>query len=93
MRAKKRRAAVRDNFRANILDYLSDKSCADCGEADRIVLEFDHLEPSIKHFSISQAVRLGHPWEVVVMELEKCQVLRSNCHKKRTATQFNWYKK
>ena len=75
-----------------MLEYLSDKSCADCGESDIRVLELDHLDPTTKVFSISQAVKLGHSWNSVMNEINKCQILCANCHKKRTAQQFGWYK-
>ena len=44
------------------------------------ILEFHHLEPSEKDFS------LGHKgyciaWEKVKLELDKCVLLCSNCHR------------
>ena len=59
-RAKQRRARLRAEFRRNMLAYLRDKSCAICGETEMRVLEFDHIDPKSKRFSISQAVRLGY---------------------------------
>jgi len=75
-----------------MIEYLADKTCVDCGEHDIRVLELDHLDPQLKKFTISQAVRLGKGWEEVEQELKKCQILCANCHKKRTAKQFSWYK-
>ena len=91
-RAKLLRLQQREEFRHNMLQYLSNKHCIECKESDVRVLELDHIDPKQKQFSISQAVRLGHKWNEVLTELEKCQVLCANCHKKRTAQQFNWYK-
>lgn len=92
LRAKNRRKALRTEFRQNMLTYLVDKSCVDCGESDIRVLEFDHIDPSQKLFSISQSVRLGRGWSEVLTELEKCVIRCANCHKKRTSEQYNWYK-
>ena len=92
VRAKIRRDLVRNEFHVNMLDYLSTKACIICGENDIRVLEFDHLDPQDKQFTISQAVRLGRNWQEILIEMAKCQVLCSNCHKKRTATQYKWYK-
>jgi len=92
IRAKLRREKLKIEFRKNMLEYLSDKTCKDCGESDIRVLELDHIDPKQKHFTVSQAVRLGYGWEDVVREINKCQVLCANCHKRRTAQQFNWYK-
>lgn len=92
LRAKERRARVRIEFHDNIIAYLNDKACEICKESDIRVLEFDHLKPADKQFSISQAYRLGYKWEVVLKEIQKCRILCANCHKKHTARQFGWYK-
>lgn len=91
-RANLRRETLKEEFRTNMLAYLSNKSCLVCKESDIRVLEFDHLDPTKKKFSISQAVKLGFTWSQVMAEVEKCQILCSNCHKKRTAEQYGWYK-
>lgn len=92
LRAKRRRDELRRTFRENMLALLKNRECALCGENDIRVLEFDHLSPKSKGFSISQAVKLGHSWDVVIKEINKCQILCANCHKKRTAEQIGWYK-
>ena len=92
VRAKLRHHRVRSEYRANMLQYLSDKQCCICGENDVRVLEFDHIDPKAKSFSISQAVKLGRSWSEVIEELKKCRVLCANCHKRHTAEQQGWYK-
>lgn|SRR3990167_8159070 len=91
-RAIKFRTKVKDEYRNNLQKFLEDKFCVDCGETDKVVFELDHIDPKLKSFSISQAVRLGHRWDKVLEELQKCQVLCANCHKRRTAKQYGWYK-
>ena len=91
-RAKNRRLKLREEFRDKMLIYLSDKNCEMCGECDNRVLEFDHLDPALKLFSISQAVRLGYGWNQVLDEISKCRILCANCHKKHTSNQYGWYK-
>lgn len=91
-RAKIRRIELRGEFRQNMLEYLKDKACVVCGESDMRVLEFDHIDPSNKIFSISQAVKYGYRWHKVMDEIQKCRILCANCHKRRTASQYNWYK-
>jgi 5-methylcytosine-specific restriction endonuclease McrA len=91
-RAQRRREKLRLEFRTKMLKYLSGKSCSVCGESDIRVLELDHIDPSQKRFTISQAVRLGYKWSEVLAEIQKCQILCANCHKKRTAEQYGWYK-
>lgn len=91
-RARARREKVRNTFHQNLLDYLANKACAECGENDIRVLEFDHLDPREKVFSVSQATKFGYSWEQTLAEIQKCRILCANCHKRRTASQFNWYK-
>jgi 5-methylcytosine-specific restriction endonuclease McrA len=91
-RATERRAKLRTEFRINMLAYLSNQKCAVCSESDIRVLELDHLNPLTKSFTVSQAVKLGRSWDEVLIEINKCQVLCANCHKRRTSQQFGWYK-
>lgn len=65
-----------------LIDYFTEYPCADCGEADPIVLEFDHLRD--KSFAIGTALtRYG--WDKILAEIEKCEVVCANCHRRRTA--------
>lgn len=55
--------------------------CSKCGYKKYIgALEFHHLDPNEKDFSISKS---GHcsSWEKVKIELDKCILVCSNCHK------------
>ena len=42
-------------------------------------LEFHHVNPKLKEFSIS--VPHSRSWEKIKNEIDKCQLLCSNCHK------------
>jgi hypothetical protein len=73
--------------------YLLEHPCIDCGEADPVVLEFDHLDRTTKRQTVSFLARSGYPWATVEAELAKCQVRCANCHRCRTAVQFDWPKR
>ena len=73
-----------------IYEYKSTHSCVDCGEADPIVLQFDHQ--SDKEFAISSYRWLGYSWNKIKKEIDKCEVRCANCHIRRTSKQFDWYK-
>lgn len=75
--------------RRKIWEYLSTHPCVDCGEADPVVLEFDHIRD--KSRTISNFSKTGVAWATVVHEIEKCEVRCANCHRRKTAKQFNWY--
>lgn len=58
--------------------------CADCGKYyPSFVMDFDHKEN--KEFLISRAVSSGtHTLEKIKKEIEKCDIVCSNCHRIRT---------
>ncbi len=80
--AWERNRRVAEERWALLLDYFADHPCVDCGETDPIVLEFDHLNDKL--FSISQGIRYRR-WADVLAEMEKCEVVCANCHRRRTA--------
>ncbi len=72
--------------------YLADKQCAACGVSDVCVLDFDHINADDKSFSIARALSNTLSWDLILNEIAKCQILCANCHRIRTAKQFNWYR-
>lgn len=69
----------------------SKTGCVDCGESDPRCLDFDHIDPTTKTDSIGVLVRKCS-YESVLIEIAKCEVRCSNCHRKKTSVQFDWYK-
>jgi hypothetical protein len=65
-----------------LIDYFRTHPCVDCGEIDPVVLEFDHLRD--KRFAISAQLH-GRNWQTILDEIEKCEVVCANCHRRRTA--------
>jgi hypothetical protein len=88
-RARIRLAEVRKRNHAEMMKYLSVHPCVVCGESDPIVLEFNHIDPKTKKNSIAQLVS-SNRWEKVLEEIEKCEVLCANDHKRVTAKQKRW---
>ncbi len=79
---------AKKNQRAQIVErmtflqaFLETHPCVDCGERDPVVLEFDHLGE--KCFNVSSGLRF-RKWELVLAEMEKCEVVCANCHRRRT---------
>jgi hypothetical protein len=76
------REAVRKHRRRRA-DYVRalklERGCMRCGYArSAAALDFHHRDPSLKKFSISQAIT--RPWDAVLSEIEKCDVICRNCH-------------
>jgi hypothetical protein len=84
---KARDARVRAANRKHICEYLVMHPCVDCDEKDIVVLEFDHLRD--KEHSI--AAMMLERWEKILEEIAKCEVVCSNCHRRRTANRQDGY--
>jgi hypothetical protein len=56
--------------------------CTDCGELDPLVLECDHIGG--KEADIAKMVWEGWSLERVRRELDVCEIVCVNCHKRRT---------
>lgn len=81
---------IKGEIRGKVIEYLSNHPCVDCGEGDIVVLEFDHLRD--KKFEISKMISNCCNWESILLEIEKCQVLCANCHRRKTSKQLNYYR-
>lgn len=80
--------------RVKFLDFMKGKCCAHCGEDDIVVLEFDHIDPSTKKNTVSNLLGQGSytPWKTIKEEIDKCQILCANCHRRKTAKQLKHWK-
>lgn len=77
--------------RKYIYDYLLTHPCVDCGEVDPEVLTFDHVRGQ-KSANVSRLASQGKNIKVIKEEIAKCDVRCCNCHARKTARDFNWYK-
>ena len=75
-----------------VLAYLRDHPCVGCGESDPVVLDFDHIVPSLKRWNVANMIKDGWGWLTIEAEIAKCAVRCANCHRRRTARQFGWYR-
>ena len=79
------KARMRSNgrrSRARVAEIKAERGCTDCGEADPIVLDFDHL--SDKEINVSMAIGQGWSDARIDAEIAKCEVVCANCHRRRT---------
>jgi hypothetical protein len=74
--------------RAFIDEYLASQPCSDCGKADRLILEFDHVGTKRGH--VSWLAREGASIESLRAEIRQCEVVCVNCHRRRTAGRAGW---
>jgi hypothetical protein len=79
----------KDQLTRYVRAYLLEHPCVDCGEADPVVLEFDHVRGAkVAHVSrlVKRAVSLAR----LQAEMAKCDVRCANCHRRRTASTLGW---
>lgn len=86
-----RRAATAERLRIwrekkqeYVRTYLEAHPCVDCGEADPIVLEFDHRDQSTKLHNVANLITGMGKMAILITEIEKCDVVCANCHRRRT---------
>ena len=71
-----------DRLRDFINNLKSESGCSQCPEKDWRCLDFHHRNPSEKTIEIVRAVRLGWGRDRIQKEVDKCDVLCANCHRK-----------
>jgi len=80
--ARASKEAIRLERTRYLLEFFAEHPCIDCGETDPVVLEFDHLRD--KSFAIG-AKLAQFAWQTILDEIQKCEVVCANCHRRRTA--------
>jgi hypothetical protein len=83
-RAKKRNKSSTEKIRIFIQEQ-KDKPCQDCGiKYPYYVMDFDHRPGEEKCFAIANMARTRPSLEKVIEEINKCDIVCSNCHRIRT---------
>jgi hypothetical protein len=82
-RLKHRRVA---EARQWVLSHLRVSACRDCGAEELVLLEFDHVGP--KRAEVATLVSRGINLVTLALEIEQCEVVCANCHRRRTAQAF-----
>lgn len=77
-KARKHKEKVRKWF----VNFKRDKKCIECGESHPACFVFHHRDSSKKEISIGNAIRMGWGIERLKKEIEKCDILCANCHRK-----------
>lgn len=74
----------RTKFRKYMQEVKENRSCMDCGiHYPYYVMDFDHRPDETKLFDISNINEIPS-MDALINEIEKCDVVCSNCHRHRT---------
>ena len=81
-KVKYKESKTRKSKRKWIHDIKTNNPCRKCGESHHACIDFHHVDPSKKDFTIGNALyKLHYTVELILEELEKCIPLCANCHR------------
>jgi hypothetical protein len=80
-----------NSAREYLWKYLCEHPCIDCGESDPIVLELDHIANN-KFLDVSTMIISNYSLDRIRAEIEKCEVVCCNCHRRRTSMRGNHWR-
>ena len=73
----------RAKHRAWVYEYKRDSDgCCRCGETDPACLDFHHRDDTEKVMTVSKMITHGFSKSKLRAEMEKCDILCANCHRK-----------
>jgi hypothetical protein len=65
-----------------VYELKAGKACIICGETHNQCLDFHHRNPAEKLFGIKEGLQTSVGKAAILAEVEKCDILCSNCHTK-----------
>jgi hypothetical protein len=77
-KVRNRKRKILEWFRA----FKASLACIRCGENDPVTLDFHHRDPEEKDFGFNEIRYFGWSIKRLLGEIEKCDVLCANCHRK-----------
>jgi hypothetical protein len=72
----------KDSIKKWLENYKSNLVCSKCGENHPATIDFHHKKGYMKERAISQLVYDGYSINKIKEELNKCEILCANCHRK-----------
>lgn len=70
------------------MNYLGGK-CKKCGyKKSPYALDFNHINPTQKIFSITRLLQEEAKWSVIEKEIKKSELLCANCHREHTSLSY-----
>ena len=74
---------ARRDKQKDYVDSLKSAPCTDCGQTfPPVCMDWDHLRD--KDTNLARAIRRGWSLDRVKLEIAKCELVCSNCHRIRT---------
>jgi len=76
----KRERARKKEKREWVNNLKKEKKCNKCGESRWFCLEYHHINPENKKFTIANSISGGYGKESILKEIDKCILMCGNCH-------------
>jgi hypothetical protein len=78
------RNPISQQIKKDLIKMAKDVPCMDCGiRYPAYVMDFDHRDPTIKVGNLSKMWQT-YSLDEIKIEIEKCDIVCSNCHRERT---------
>ena len=74
-------AARQTEMRDWVRTIKSSLQCERCGEDRAQTFDIHHRDSAIKAFTVMEGYKMGISQEAILAEIEKCEVICSNCHR------------
>lgn len=87
--APRRQSGRQLRTREWLIDLKTGRACTDCGRTyPPAAMQWDHLPGRVKLGDVSALCTLSR--ELILAEIEKCELVCVNCHTMRTALRAGW---
>ena len=90
--SKYRQKRKREVLRKHMKELKMSNYCQKCGLEDPkypVIFDFDHQKREDKKSDVSSMLAQARSWKMIFEEVCKCQMLCSNCHRKKTWDERN----
>ena len=85
VRIRARNFRVREEHRNRLASLKHNKQCMDCEKPHPYWrMHYDHRDPAIKRDDVGRLVNNVVSFDIVLEEIEKCDLVCANCHADRT---------
>jgi len=78
----KRKHKRKEELRTLINNIKTESGCKYCSEKEPVCLVFHHRNSKEKDGNVGEMVRLTKNKKLILEEIEKCDILCANCHRK-----------
>jgi hypothetical protein len=75
-----------------LLEFWWADPCVDCGQQHPIELQLNRPDRSLQSTENAVRLRRGLSWRRIKAEIDNCLARCANCHQRRAARHFGWYR-